>query len=295
MPVFIENHQTLLVSQIKNLLRQAEEAYFALAFVRHSGVNLLKSDIEALIKRNGNVHLLFANDFGATEVSAIETLQEIGVSLKFYSNVVSFHPKAYIFKIKNAIWAIIGSSNLSVSGLTKGTEWNVLVSPQDMDCSPILAEFNRLWISPSAEYVNEYVLSNLRQQDRNEVFLETLREQDQYPNKPIKDDVVKIFNDGKSYIIRRRPDHLRSWNFQIYSSKINQFGKQGEFNVVVICDFDTAKQKIFVIPYNYLRDYIFPFAHYDERGRYLFEVSKHTYRFNWHHSIGMDGNQFLLE
>ena len=28
--------------------------------------------------------------------------------------------------------------------------------------------------------------------------------------------------------------------------------------------------------------------------QYLFEVNKQTHRFNWHHSVGMDGKQFLL-
>ena len=295
MSIFIENRQHLLVDHVKTLLRQSDQACFALAFVRHSGVNLLRPEIEALIKRRGSISVLFANDFGATDSSAVEALQEIGADLKFYSDAVSFHPKAYIFKTRNGLWAIVGSSNLSASGLSKGTEWSVLLGPDDMDCSPILSEFNRLWNSGSASEVTEGLISKLDQHDKTNAVQETLRKQDQYPREISTVSKEKILAYGNNYIVRRRPDHLSSWNFQIYNRKIQEYAKREGSNVVAVCDNETNQEKVFVIPFSYLREYILPFAHCDYKGRYLFEINKQTSRFNWHHSIGMDGSQFLVK
>ena len=96
------------------------------------------------------------------------------------------------------------------------------------------------------------------------------------------------------YIVKRRPDDKNVWAFQIYESQIeNRTKRFGEFDVVVICDFETTSEKCFRIPYSYLQMNIFPQANMDGRGRWLFEVNKSDNRFNWHHGIPMDGNQFL--
>lgn len=113
MPVFVDNQHHVLVDYLRDLLSKATAAYFALAFVRQSGTNLLVRDITRLIERGGTVSLLFGDDFGATEGHAIETLRSVGVSLKYYMGPQSFHPKGYILTISGETWAIIGSSNLS--------------------------------------------------------------------------------------------------------------------------------------------------------------------------------------
>ena len=295
MPIFIENRQHLLVDHVKTLLRQSDQAYFALAFVRHSGVNLLRTEMETLIKKGGSISVLFANDFGATDSSAIRALEEIGTDLKFYSDAVSFHPKAYIFKTRNGLWAIVGSSNLSASGLSKGTEWSILLGPDDMDCSPILSEFNRLWNSVSASEVTEGLVSKLDQQDITNTIRETLRKQDQYPPNVSTVSKEEILADGNNYIVRRRPDRLSSWNFQIYDRKVQDYEKRKGANVVVVCDNETNQEKVFVMPFSYLREYILPSSYCDDKGRYLFEINKQTFRFNWRHGIGMDGSQFLVK
>ena len=208
MPIFIENREHLHVAHIKTLLRKSDQACFALAFIRHSGVDLIKAEIESLIKRRGSIRVLFANDFGATDSSAVEALQEIGADLKFYSDAISFHPKTFIFKTRKGLWAIVGSSNLSASGLSQGTEWRILLSPDDMDCAPILTEFNRMWNSVKASEVTEEVLSRIAQQDQRPEIRETLRKQDQYPRKASSLSKDKVLVDGNNYIVRAGAERL---------------------------------------------------------------------------------------
>jgi HKD family nuclease len=295
MPIFLENRDRLLLDHIRNLLRRADKAYFALAFVRHSGVNLLKADIEALLKRKGSVQVLFANDFGATEASAVETLREIGVSLKFYSDAFSFHPKSYIFQNGKSVSAIIGSSNLSASGLCQGIEWNVLLRPQDMDCSSILNEFSKLWQCSNAKLVTDDIVAKIERERSKRAIHETLRQYDRYPRIPSTKKGKNALTGTRNYIVRRTPDSKSAWAYQIYKGKLEEFAKQGQFNVVAIADYQTSQERVFVMPYAYLKENIIPYAHCDEKGRYIFEISKQSFRFNWHHSIGMDGNQFLAK
>ncbi len=48
-----------------------------------------------------------------------------GIDVRFYSETVrSFHPKAYIFDYRDEGEIFVGSSNISLSALTTGVEWN---------------------------------------------------------------------------------------------------------------------------------------------------------------------------
>ena len=104
-----------------------------------------------------------------------------------------------------------------------------------------------------------------------------------------------ILVDRNNYIVRRRPDHLSSWNFQIYRSRVQEFSTRNGSSVVAVCDNETNQEKVFVVSLHHLMENILPRAYHDEKGRYLFEINKQTFKFNWHHSIEMDGNQFLLK
>jgi len=63
---------------------------------------------------------------------------------------------------------------------------------------------------------------------------------------------------------------------------------------VVVCDYGTNNECIFSIPYDFLETNVLPQADLDYKGRYLFEVYKSSLRFNWRHSIDMDGRPFLV-
>ncbi len=95
----------------------------------------------------------------------------------------------------------------------------------------------------------------------------------------------------RDYIVKRGSDDKSVWAFQIYKSKLDKM--EGDFNIVVICNYNESTQKIFKIPYSYLKQNILPKTKKDRRGRYLFEVNKKNSMFNWHQNVPMDGSQFL--
>jgi HKD family nuclease len=294
MPEFINNKTVLLRDKINSFLSETDEALFALAFVRQSGVNLLVKEMSNLIQRRGKLLILFANDFGATEAKAVVSLQEIGAEVKFFSGQQSFHPKGYIFKKSNEGYVIIGSSNLSASGLSTGIEWNISVHSSEIYFPQFISEFNSLWSSSYAKSVNQQILDSLVTKEVNNDFKRAIDQEDQIPLSPSILSVDNHFDTSKNYIVKRKPDLNSTWNFQIYDKPIQDYTrKRGNFNIVVVCDSGTSKEKVFVIPYSHLKDNILSKAHFDKRNRYLFEVNKQSLEFNWHYSIKMDGKLFL--
>ncbi|HOI29809.1 MAG TPA: phospholipase D-like domain-containing protein [Melioribacteraceae bacterium] len=296
MVTFIDNKNILLKDFLKEQFDNSVEALCALAFIRQSGVNMLIPFIEKFIERGNSVSIIFANDFGATEAEAIRTLKEVGVKLKYYSNPrTSFHIKSYIFKKSNYGLAIIGSSNLSASGLSSGKEWNVCVKSDEINFVTILQEYEQLWASEYSKDISDQILSKLESQIQSDELKVTLHEEDQYPQ-PSKLININSSKDNKlNYVITRKPSYHTTWFFQIYKNQLNRRYQRGEFFVVVICDLNSEYERVFAIPYSYLKENVLPYAHLENNDRYLFNVNKSTYVFNWSRNVKMDGRKFLIK
>ncbi len=293
---FVDNHSKSLRDVLKLHLSDSTDALFALAFIRQSGLNMIVPDIEAFIQRGGKLTILFANDFGATEAEAVSTLKELGVHLRFFSKSnTSFHVKAYLFKKATSAVAIIGSSNLSASGLTTGAEWSLSASSDQIDFASISLEFQRLWDSDAAHEVTEEIVSRLANQPQSEELRKTIHQEDRYPTPEPAVDIKSVVNNPNNYVVRRKRDNRPNWFFQVYKDQLNYYSSRGPFNVVAVCNSLSTDQVVFSIPYSYLRDNILPFAHLEANDRYLFNINKTTLTFNWSRGVKMDGHKFILK
>lgn len=296
MAIFINNKNIILKDYLKEQFESSTEALFALAFIRQSGVNMLIPFIEKFIQRGNSISIIFANDFGATESEAVRTLKEVGVRLKYYYNPkTSFHIKSYIFKNSNYGLAIIGSSNLSASGLSTGKEWNVCVKSDETDFTTIIQEYEQLWKSEYSQDISDQILIKLENQIQSEEMKITLHEEDQYPQLPKSIYIDSLIKNKLNYIVTRKPSYHPTWFFQVYESQLIRRYQRGDFYVVVICDSNSENEKIFAIPYDYLKVNILPYAHIENNDRYLFNVNKKTFVFNWSRNVKMDGYKFLLK
>ena len=76
-----------------------------------------------------------------------------------------FHTKGYIFKNEELYRIIVGSSNLTLSALTKNREWNTRVVSTDQGeyVEDLMEEFTDLWDSKYAvafdDFIDEYSLN----------------------------------------------------------------------------------------------------------------------------------------
>lgn len=122
-----------MVRSLQQALQQAQSVAFLTSFVMKSGVQLIRPDLEAALKRGVKIQWLLGDYLYVTQPEALEQLlpyhQEMEIHL-YHSNGVSFHPKAYLFRGMGGDQVIVGSSNLSYSALTTGTEWNLALDTE---------------------------------------------------------------------------------------------------------------------------------------------------------------------
>lgn len=64
--------------------------------------------------------------------------------------------------------------------------------------------------------------------------------------------------------------------------------------LIVICDSGVETERVFAIPYSYLRREVLPKADLYKGSRYYFNVNKINFEFNWQHGVRMNGTPFLI-
>jgi HKD family nuclease len=141
------------------------------AFVSASGLTNIIDEMLAFKRLGGNIKLYVGVNLNATSKEALEKLLEHGIeSYIIYSpNNIIYHPKIYAFEGDDATRAIIGSSNLTASGLFQNMEASVCVDfeSDDENGSVFLAEiydhFNTIINQehPSCQLLTQEVLEIL--------------------------------------------------------------------------------------------------------------------------------------
>jgi HKD family nuclease len=170
----IDNEKANLRELLQSTLEKAVELNVSVAFLKNSGLSLLKSGIINMLKNKANAEFLIGLDFRTTDPESLfelKKLKESYANLKFFcfcepnENPFSiFHPKLYLIKSRTGVvTSIVGSSNLTKGGLSDNVELNVVFKGKDTE-SEILQLTNfylrmRLKESvfePSLEYIEGY-------------------------------------------------------------------------------------------------------------------------------------------
>jgi superfamily II DNA or RNA helicase/HKD family nuclease len=171
-------------SQLENELATSDSVDVIVSFIKLSGLRLLEQQLLKLRDRGVPVRVITTTYMGATEKKAIDRLvNELGarvrIDLKPDSN--RLHAKAWLFNRKTGYsTAVIGSSNMSQSALTYGSEWNVRLSqtkgPELLE--KFKASFETYWESPTyLEYTTETL---------GDALEESLAHQNsKYPSEPL--------------------------------------------------------------------------------------------------------------
>lgn len=132
-----ENH----LKEIKGNLILYNEAYFAVAFLKMSGLNKIIQTIKELLKSGGKIIIIAGQNFALTEPEALHALRklfQLYKSSKLYlakahsANIV-FHQKLYLFKSSNDCCIISGSANITEGGLVNNKETSLMVTCNEAD------------------------------------------------------------------------------------------------------------------------------------------------------------------
>lgn len=141
------------------------------AFVSTGGLKNISDQLIAFRQAGGRIRLYIGVNLNATSQEALLKLLEIGIeSYVIYSpNKIIYHPKIYAFEGDRMIKTVIGSSNLTESGLFQNVEASVCVdfTIDDENGNEFLADiydhFNSIIIHdhPSCQLLTHEVLEIL--------------------------------------------------------------------------------------------------------------------------------------
>jgi HKD family nuclease len=130
---------TILLS-LRDSLRQARTAVFAVAFVTSRGTELLRPELESFLKRDGSLQFYATLDGGVfTQPDFCRLLLKLErrypetVEVYLYPHSSSlFHAKVFLFERKDGTWfGLVGSANLT-EGALLGNNFEVAAA-----CDPI--------------------------------------------------------------------------------------------------------------------------------------------------------------
>lgn len=152
---FVENNRQTLLGELRELLADADDALFAVAYVRSSGIRLSRRSLEHLRERQGRLRVLLTLRPPISDAAAIRTLIDLGAHVRCYDASHVFHIKTYIVRNRDRTFAIVGSANLSGSALTLAREWCLRGDNEQLPIDEMRAEFERLWSSSYAADVTE--------------------------------------------------------------------------------------------------------------------------------------------
>jgi HKD family nuclease len=119
---------TTFFSALRQLVQHASALDIAVSYVQVSGWELIEQLI-AKIKSSG-IRLLITDQFAITHPEALRKALERGIQIRNYGGSRIYHPKVYLVYDADGRpkSAIVGSANISESGLNMGVEAGVVIS-----------------------------------------------------------------------------------------------------------------------------------------------------------------------
>ena len=165
-PQFISNNHKegrKVLSSLEDELSSCDEFCISVAFITMGGLTPLLQVLKELEQRGVKGKVLTTDYLNFSEPEALKKLNNLSnIEIKMYMTGKAkegFHTKGYIFKKDELYKIIVGSSNMTLSALTKNREWNtrIVSTEQGEYAQELVDEFNGLWGSEYALDYDEFI------------------------------------------------------------------------------------------------------------------------------------------
>lgn len=210
-PEFISNNYKLgkkVLVSIEEELQRCEEFCISVAFITKSGITPLLQTLKNLEQRNIPGKILTTNYLMFSEPEALEKLAGLkNIELRMYvtnAETGGFHTKGYIFRKEEIYRIIIGSSNMTLSAITKNKEWNtkIVSTEQGELAQAVLQEFDELWQDEHTlafedfidSYRQDYLAEKMIRKQKQQAVSEPVIELENYRLKPNKMQIAFVKN-----------------------------------------------------------------------------------------------------
>lgn len=156
-----------VLSRIIDELRQlvaGDEFWFTVAFVKHSGMELLLQTFDELGRKGVKGRILTGTYLTFSEPRAFKDLMRYpNIETHVYNaEYVGLHAKSYFFRHGGVTDLLTGSSNLTDSALNSNKEWNLAISSLEQGAlvRDATEAFEQLWNSPESYELTEGFLAD---------------------------------------------------------------------------------------------------------------------------------------
>lgn len=151
-----------VLSVIEDDLLACQRYDISVAFVTHTGVEPLLSQLEEIDRRGVPGRILTTDYLTFTEPQALRVLKQLkNVEIRMYrcNGREGFHTKGYMFGNGDIVRILIGSSNWTGAALCTNREWNTHVVTKDKGefSQQLQNEFNELWNSPVSQTFDQFI------------------------------------------------------------------------------------------------------------------------------------------
>ncbi|MEO8065522.1 MAG: phospholipase D-like domain-containing protein [Candidatus Doudnabacteria bacterium] len=203
--MFIQNQIISLpnhLKKIKELLKDSDKLFLAVAYIRNSGVDMLIDDLKSIIINKGDIRIICSNDMDITQPTAIRRLIGVGVEVKICKfEAGTFHPKMWLSE-KNGAWVcLVGSANFSRAAFLQNVEASIFIDPESNKNNTVeqsLMFFEYLWDNDKCFEVTDVILKEW--QDRERLKREVKKEIE----------IVKFSSESKK-VSKVLFDFIKSW------------------------------------------------------------------------------------
>lgn len=128
-----QNHSATML----DLFNKATEVNIAVAFLRKSGLDLLRAKIEERLENNAKITIYCGLSFFQTEPVALRSMYQWHQKYpKFKLNIIeydpkkTFHPKVYCFQSDRHVQLVVGSANFTKGGFETNDEVSLCLSAE---------------------------------------------------------------------------------------------------------------------------------------------------------------------
>lgn len=153
------------MSSIEDELLSCEQFSISVAFITMSGITPLLQTLKELENKGIPGRILTTDYLTFSEPKALDKLAQLkNIELKMYcANEAreGFHTKGYIFRSDEIYRIIVGSSNMTLSALTRNKEWNtkIISTVQGEYALQMVGEFQQLWDSEFSKNYEDFIRS----------------------------------------------------------------------------------------------------------------------------------------
>jgi superfamily II DNA or RNA helicase/HKD family nuclease len=212
--------------ELRKEMRSCDEVCWLVSFIKFEGVRLFEQTFRILENQGVPVRIICTVYMGATDLKAIDFLSQfsnVQIRISYNSKHERLHAKAYLFRRNSGFdTGYVGSSNLSRSALTKGLEWNLKITRQEIPhvLDKCLKTFETYWFDPEFELYDPY-------KDRPK--LEAALGYAQHPNQDLEEKFHSFFE-------------IRPYNFQLeILNKLKEARLKGQNKNLLVAATGTGK------------------------------------------------------